>query len=321
MADCTDTILALPKGSKVLVAGAGGGWDIVAGLPVAIALRQAGHDVHLANYCVGMVDDAQGAERPLEQLYRIDETCQDPKDNRSFPEGSLSRWWQQAFNESRPVWCFARKGGRPVAEAYQYLAEHLQLDAVCLVDGGVDGLFIGDEHDCSTPSMDAISIVAANTLTSCKRFFTITAFGTEGAAYSVRHADVLYRISEQIYKGGMLGVSATLSSTHVGKQFLKAVETINEDFPNLWHSIIVSSIVSAMKGHFGERNLTPRTDWAPVWVSPLTLLCWYFDLKSVAEAKPNRDEVLQTETVAEVVEIFEETRKRLGKRARTDIPI
>ena len=169
--------------------------------------------------------------------------------------------------------------------------------------------------------MDAISILAADTLISCRRFFVITAFGTEGAAYSVRHADVLYRVSEQIRLGGMLGVSATLPTTPAGRLYLKAVETINEDFPRLWHSIIVSSITAAMKGYFGERSLTPRTDWAPVWVSPLTLMCWYFDLSTVAECKPNRDEILNTESVAQVVEIFEEIRKRLGKRPRSDIPI
>lgn len=34
---------------RILVAGAGGGFDVYAGLPLALALRSAGKEVHLAN--------------------------------------------------------------------------------------------------------------------------------------------------------------------------------------------------------------------------------------------------------------------------------
>src|SRR4051794_15578352 len=40
---------ALAPARRVLIAGAGGGFDIYAGLPLAIALWSAGKDVHLAN--------------------------------------------------------------------------------------------------------------------------------------------------------------------------------------------------------------------------------------------------------------------------------
>lgn len=39
----------LREAQRVLVAGAGGGFDIYAGLPLALALRASGKDVHLAN--------------------------------------------------------------------------------------------------------------------------------------------------------------------------------------------------------------------------------------------------------------------------------
>ncbi|GAB3153567.1 hypothetical protein GCM10027290_46570 [Micromonospora sonneratiae] len=40
---------ALGKARNVLIAGAGGGFDIYAGLPLAVALLDAGTRVHLAN--------------------------------------------------------------------------------------------------------------------------------------------------------------------------------------------------------------------------------------------------------------------------------
>jgi hypothetical protein len=39
----------LKKAKRVLVAGAGGGFDVYAGLPLAVALSEAGREVHLAN--------------------------------------------------------------------------------------------------------------------------------------------------------------------------------------------------------------------------------------------------------------------------------
>jgi hypothetical protein len=40
---------ALPKAERVLVAGAGGGDDVYAGLPLYFALRRAGEQAFLAN--------------------------------------------------------------------------------------------------------------------------------------------------------------------------------------------------------------------------------------------------------------------------------
>lgn len=40
---------ALDQASSILIAGAGGGFDVYAGLPLAIALRDKGAQVHLAN--------------------------------------------------------------------------------------------------------------------------------------------------------------------------------------------------------------------------------------------------------------------------------
>ena len=39
----------LKAAERILIAGAGGGFDIYAGLPIALALRAAGKEVHRAN--------------------------------------------------------------------------------------------------------------------------------------------------------------------------------------------------------------------------------------------------------------------------------
>lgn len=40
----------MEEGSRVLVAGCGGGYDVVCALPIALELRRLGHTVHLASY-------------------------------------------------------------------------------------------------------------------------------------------------------------------------------------------------------------------------------------------------------------------------------
>jgi hypothetical protein len=53
---------------------------------------------------------------------------------------------------------------QPLREAYQYLADHLSLDAIVLVDGGTDILMRGDESGLGTPEEDMASLAAVHGL-------------------------------------------------------------------------------------------------------------------------------------------------------------
>lgn len=310
---------SLPPRSRVLVAGAGGGFDVVCGLPVALSLRDAGCDVHLANYSFAQLSEVQGADRPLPQLYGITGTCGAPP-NDYLPERGLARWWKSRFGEDRPVWSLDRVGVRPAREAYRYLRERLGLDAVVLVDGGVDGLFLGNEYDTGTPSMDAVSILAAASL-DCRGVYVSTAFGTEGVGKTVRHADALRRIAELVRRRAFLGACAATTEDRASMLFSEAVDTIQRNLEPTSHSITAGSITAAMRGSFGDSVVTVRSREQPVWVSPLTLLYWFFDLEAVARAKPYADEVQDTDSVADVHAAIERYRDRVGAWPRADIPI
>ena len=307
-------------GSNVLVAGAGGGFDVVCGLPVALALREAGCRVHLANYSFTHLSQVGGATQPMRGLYGVDAGCTAPSDG-YCPEAGLATWWAERFGEDRPVWCFDRLGVRPVSEAYAYLGERLDLQGVVVLDAGVDGLFVGDEFDMATPSMDAVSILAAATLTDVQGIYAFTAFGTEGRGYQVRHADALRRMSELVFQGAMLGAAAAVPGSSAGKLYREALEAIHLSLPEVRHSIMASSLAYALDGSFGEVSVTPKTVESPVWVSPLTLLFWFFDLEAVAAAKPYREKILLTDTVHAVADAIERVRRGRRIRVREDIPI
>jgi hypothetical protein len=312
--------ITIKPGSSVLVAGAGGGFDGVCALPVALALRGLGMTVHLANYSFVPLKELEKTERPLPNLARVNHLSELRNPQVPFVEGQLARWLEHRGDLPGIVWCLGRAGVKPTLEAYRYLRSELTFDTLVLVDGGVDGLFLGNEYDIASPSMDAISLTAGCML-ECPGFFVSTAFGTEGRDNSVRHYDVLKRMAELVARRAFHGVSALLPGHPVGDGFLDALGFIHRHLKPSQHSVIASSIRSAMQGDFGDVEVCLKAQGAPVWVSPLTLLYWFFDLERVAKAKPFYHEIADSQTVLEVAEAIQRFRDLVGAGPRQDIPI
>jgi len=306
--------------SSVLVAGAGGGYDVVCALPIVLALREMGHKVHIASYSFSRLQEVKGAEEPHPNLFAVTAESEGPR-NGYFPEGYLAQWWEKQLSEKLTVWSYAGVGVKPLTLIFAHLCEKLSPDAIILVDAGVDGMFEGTEFNIGTPAIDTISIFSAYQLSHLKRYYAFTAFGTEGRQHSVRHADALMRVAQQVALGGMLDVSALLPSNPAGKLFMEAVDFIHAKAGPEWHSNMASSILAALKGKFGHHDLTLKTTESPIWVSPLTLLYWFFKLESIAEAKPFAAKALKTETVQEMTSLIEETRATYSVLPKLDIPI
>src|SRR4051794_1169482 len=81
---------ALAPARRVLIAGAGGGFDIYAGLPLAIALWSAGKDVHLANLSFAQLELLEL------DVWRENDVAAVTPDTTGlddyFPERTLARW-------------------------------------------------------------------------------------------------------------------------------------------------------------------------------------------------------------------------------------
>jgi hypothetical protein len=310
----------LPEHSRVMVAGAGGGFDVICALPVALKLKELGHEVHLANYSFTNLSAVRAADTSVKDLFCIGSQSRLSSGD-YFPELELCRWWEKTYDQPQNVWCYSLVGVRPLTRMFQYLETALKLDAIVVLDGGVDGLFIGNEYDLATPSMDAISIIAASTLKHCKKVYAFTAFGTEGAESKVRHADALLRISELIAQDGFIGVTALTRNSAIGKLFIEALDFVHKSLPPEKHSVIAGSIVAAMRGNFGYTSFNVKTQTSQVWLSALTLLYWFCELDSVADAKSYIKEVMDTDSVSDVADAIERTRARMGILPKADIPI
>jgi len=151
---------------SVLLAGAGGGFDIFAGLPLYFGLRREGRQVHLANLSFSHIYASSG-RRIGRALVEVDAKTRDA--SRYFPEIHLAKWLG-SIGEPASIYCFDRTGVKPLSEAYENLCAHLGIDTVILVDGGTDSLMRGDESGLGTPQEDAASIAACRRLLRSKHF-------------------------------------------------------------------------------------------------------------------------------------------------------
>ncbi|WP_405137338.1 hypothetical protein [Nocardia sp. NBC_01388] len=105
----------LRDASSVLIAGAGGGFDVYGGIPLAVALEGLGKKVHLANLSFSDL-----RRIPLEDWLLPGVAAVNPEtagNDDYFPERSLARWLDSAGREAI-VYAFSKSGVQPLRSAY-----------------------------------------------------------------------------------------------------------------------------------------------------------------------------------------------------------
>lgn len=300
---------------RVLLAGTGGGFDFLCGLPLFFALENRGCQVHLANLSFSPLDALTNARWHDEVLLEADSRSQGSD---YFPEKWLSHWFRERRAREVPVWCFKASGVRPYARSIQSLAKRLDIDTIIAVDGGVDSLLRGDEHSLGTPLWDAMTIAAIDSVPIERKFLVSTAFGAERWD-KISHAQAFHRIADLTRENALLGVSTLLRATEEGRAFIEAAQHIFERQQR--GSIVTSSLLSALRGEFGERAVNANTEQTPIWVSPLMCLYWFFDLEEVARQKLFLPELLETETLVEAADKLRDWSEKQTPARWENIPI
>ena len=269
----------LEPAQRILIAGAGGGFDVFSGLPLYFALSEAGKTVYLGNLSFSNLYPAAG-RRSASNLVEIN--ADSPGSVNYFPEKHLSQWFRNQGKEV-PIYCFDRTGPRPLAIAYDVLVHELKIDTVILVDGGTDSLLRGDEEGLGTPVEDMSSISAVDLLDPTKvprKLLVSLGFGID-AFHGVSHAHVLEAIATLSESGGYLGAFSLMAQMPEVERFRDATEYVlskTEYRP----SIVCTSILSAIEGRFGNHQRTTRTAESELFINPLMSLYWCFRLEQVA---------------------------------------
>ena len=275
---------------NILLAGCGGGYDIFCGLPLYFGLRGLGKTVHLANLSFSRIAGSTGRKLPGGM---VEVNAQTQGDERYFPEMYLARWLASQYIPA-PIYCLPREGVKPVAKAYAWLAETLNIDTILLVDGGTDSLMRGDEVELGTPEEDSVSIAAVDQTDVARKMLVCLGFGID-TFHGVCHAQFLEAVGAVTRDGGFLGMwSLTQDMPEVQQYKAACYDTFRHMLGN--PSIVSTSVLSAVEGRFGDYHWTQRTEGSKLFINALMTLYWAFRLETIARRNLYLDEIRETES-------------------------
>jgi hypothetical protein len=306
----------LSKCKNLLIAGMGGGFDVFCGLPIYFELKKHGINAHLANFSFSDVENVDFGIRLTKTLVGV--TSQAGRLFPYFPEFHLSNWFKEKRNEDVTIWCFHKTGAAPLTENYKILAEHLSLDGILLVDGGVDSLVRGDEAEMGTAIEDLTSLYAVNQLSSINtRLLACIGFGAE---QNLTHAHILENMTSLTKEGGFLGSCSLTPQMESYGAYDEAVMFVQaNEFQD--SSVINSSIVSAVRGNYGDYHLTEKTKRSHLWISPLMSIYWFFDFDSVVKQNKLLPEIEGTMLFRDALYKVIAKAERISRRPASKIPL
>jgi len=300
--------LGYPK--RILLAGCGGGYDVLGAIPLLHELRGS-CEVELASlsfaYLNGL-EARQDVEHP--NLYAVEAGA--ATERAYCPEAWLAKWLDETYGGAHAIWSFDKTGVRPLARAYRAIVERGGIDAIVLIDGGVDAVLRGDETSIGTPSEDLATLAAATSLG------VPIALACVGMSAELRdgiaHAQVFERIAELSRANAYWGASALVPGTPAADAYVRSVEYVFAGQMHQKRSHVHSVITRALGGEFGAP--APYT-----WLSPLASMYWFFDAAVVARTHRFLELLHATDSIWEVAARIEGARKDLAIRDRSTIPL
>jgi hypothetical protein len=296
------------RGAKrVLLAGAGGGFDVYATLPIAVALAEAGAEVAFASLSFTGLD-ALGSEVWLDRDLAVIRPDTPSAFDGYFPERTLACWLE--VNDLPPVvHAFPKTGVQPLRAAYRRLIEHLNADAVVLVDGGTDLLLRGDESGLGTPEEDMASLAALAGIAGPVKLAASLGFGID-AFHGVNHTQILENIATLAQDGAYLGSFSIPAQSRAAQLYLDAVDHAQRETA-IHPSIVHGQIAAAIRGLHGDVQFTDRTKGSSLFVNPLMALYFTFDLDGLAARNLYLDRIENTVLIRQISSAIETFRHEL----------
>ncbi|MDQ1653039.1 MAG: hypothetical protein QOI35_2239 [Cryptosporangiaceae bacterium] len=286
---------ALAGARSVLIAGAGGGFDIYAGLPLAFALAADGRAVHLANLSSADLLRGDAAGWLAEDVAIVTPVTTGYDDY--FPERGLACWLDSQDLPST-IYAFPKVGVQPLRTAYRALVSHLGADAIVLVDGGTDVLLRGDESGLGTPVEDMASLAAVAGMDEIAvRLVASLGFGID-AHHGVNHVQVLENLAALDREGGYLGALSIPRASRESALYRDAVAHARAatEFPSIVHG----QVAAACAGEFGNVYLGERTLGSELFVNPLMAVYLTVDLVALARRSLYLDRLENTYLMRQV---------------------
>jgi len=289
---------------RILLAGCGGGYDFLSGIPLFFGLEKAGGTCFLANLTFSASENIENTEKITDTCFKITHNSRrsdkywTPTDEDYWPEYQVSCWFQENEKRDVPVYMLVGSGVQPLHLAYKTLVDLLKLDAIILWDGGTDSLMFGDECGLGTPTEDMTSIASVYLLKNVKKKILLNlGFGID-CFHGVVHTNYLENIATITRAGGFLGTFSLHPSMEEAKKFEQIYTTSNPH-----NSIVCSSILSSIQGHYGDHHnpyTKGRTYGSKLYISTLMSMYFAFKLDVVAEHVKYLDRLYDTQRLSEV---------------------
>jgi hypothetical protein len=270
---------------NILVSGCGGGYDFFSGLPILLALKDAGFNVYFGNLTFTIPDGIVPKSGYSPCCIRVTADSkrnvnQWPQGEYYWPEYFVSKWFREKRKEEVPVFMFERTGVEPLRKSYQSLVDDLKIDTIILVDGGSDSLMTGDESGLGTPSEDMMSIGAVYGLQNVPRKFLLCLGMGIDTYHGVCHYHFLENVAALAKTNDYLGCFSLIQQQAEAQAFKEAYISSQPG-----NSIVCSSLLSAIEGHSGNYHspYTKQRTQGELFISPLMNLFWCFKLDGVAK--------------------------------------
>ncbi|WP_433618346.1 DUF1152 domain-containing protein [Dactylosporangium sp. CA-139114] len=306
---------ALGKARRVLIAGAGGGFDVYAGLPLAFALWDADVEVHLANLSFSQLELLDLDVWLAENIAAV--TAETTGLDDYFPERTLAVWLA-GHDLPSTVYAFPKVGVQGLRAAYRHLVDHLGIDAIVLVDGGTDILMRGDEAGLGTPVEDMTSLAAVAGIDLPVKLVSCLGFGID-AYHGVNHSQVLENLAALDRDGAYLGALSIPGASREAALYRDAVAAAQAATP-LRPSIVNGQIAAATRGDFGDVQFTQRTRGSALFVNPLMAIYFTVALDALAARSLYLDRLENTYGMRQVATRIEQFRETISTRLPRAFP-
>lgn len=306
----------LSSAKSVLVAGIGGGYDFMSGLPIVFHLMEQGKNVYLANLSFSGTAFGPGSTKVTPQCIQV--APDSPSISDYFPERYYTEWHERQFGSRVHMYAFPLVGAKKLATAYQHIVDTHAIDAIVAVDGGTDSIMFGDEEELGTPVEDHSSIAALMQVNKVPvKLLVCLGFGVD-KFHGVSHSLFLENVAAIERDGGYLGTFSVSQHTREGKMYMDAYEHVAN---KMQPSIVCSSIIGAMEGKFGDFHRTHRTRGSKLFINPLMSMYWTFDLATVAKHIHYLDDIKECEDMNAVGIIIMDKHSKCTQRKGLPLPM
>lgn len=278
--------------ANILLIGVGGGFDVFAGLPFVYHYSK---NFVLVNWA------------PSSYFHYREATTSES----DYPVGSL---------KFGPKYTIGRHGVLATKTALEEICLKHHIDAILAVDGGVDSLMTGNEENAGTILEDFIMLAAIDAL-YYPSVLCCVGFGTE-TEEELDHYAVLKNMANLVASRAFIGSFSLTADMWEYEAYKKECERV---WDGKRKSHVQTKVISAVEGKFGNDNIYSDIDSKVinpvdnVFISPLSSIYWFFDLKSVVKNNVVIPTIKRSNTFADAQILFRQI--ELEKQKKQALPL